>query len=155
MYRRPSTIKELEQAVQTELERDVSVLVDEARSCVLNSRGQLQELSRLMDTYEGSAKRLDDNKHIVQTLADLLPPYVAKVRDVQTDFEDFDRNFPKLERSVKVYHSRSIQTAAGIDALRKQVETLTQRQEAFLKLSTIAPVLILLVLAVIWYAIVR
>lgn len=50
----------------------------------------------------------------MRTLADGLPPYVAKVRDVQTDFEDFDRNFPKLEETVKLYHSRSEKTADDV-----------------------------------------
>lgn len=54
---------------------------------------------------------------IVKTLADTLPPNVAKVRDVETDFEEFDHSFSKLEESVKLYHERSRQTAEDVSLL--------------------------------------
>lgn len=94
------------------------------------AHNELQASSDTLQAHEKSEKLLEvcllllqwpiiyfahqDNKSIVRTLADGLPPYVAKVRDVQTDFEDFDRNFPKLEETVKLYHSRSEKTADDV-----------------------------------------
>ncbi|KAG8798678.1 hypothetical protein FRC16_006764 [Serendipita sp. 398] len=75
-----------------------------------------------------------------------MPPYVAKIRDVETEFEDFEHNFPKLEETVKTLQTRSTQTSDDIDTLRQQVGTLTQRQEAFTKLSLFVPALIALII---------
>ncbi|KAG8768924.1 hypothetical protein FRC15_004865 [Serendipita sp. 397] len=133
--KRASTIGRLESQVQPKLRRDVSKLIEDSRSFTSQSRSELQELGQLMDALDNSNKRLEDNKRIIQTLADLMPPYVAKIRDVETEFEDFEHNFPKLEETVKTLQTRSTQTSDDIDTLRQQVGTLTQRQEAFTKLS--------------------
>ncbi|KAG8868863.1 hypothetical protein FRC20_002675 [Serendipita sp. 405] len=112
--KRASTIGRLESQVQPKLRRDVSKLIEDSRSFTSQSRSELQELGQLMDALDNSNKRLEDNKRIIQTLADLMPPYVAKIRDVETEFEDFEHNFPKLEETVKTLQTRSTQTSDDV-----------------------------------------
>ncbi|KAG8836035.1 hypothetical protein FRC17_010499 [Serendipita sp. 399] len=127
--KRASTIGRLESHVQPKLRRDVLKLIEDSHSLTTQTRAEIQELAQLMDVIDNSNKRLEvglaflntrihgtlkDNKRIIQTLADLMPPYVAKIRDVETEFEDFERNFPKLEETVKTLQARSTQTSDDV-----------------------------------------
>ncbi|CAG7847458.1 SubName: Full=Uncharacterized protein {ECO:0000313/EMBL:CCA70734.1} [Serendipita indica DSM 11827] len=154
MANHSSTIDRLEK-VYSALEHETTAALDESREFNNRARVQLAELSALMDALDNSNKRLEDNKRIAQTLIDVLPAYVAKVRDAETDFEDFERNFPILEKSVDVFYERSKETSEDIRRLREQVGTLTQRQEAFSSTYIAAPILLSVVFALILYAVQR
>ncbi|KIM34113.1 hypothetical protein M408DRAFT_325624 [Serendipita vermifera MAFF 305830] len=141
---------------QLDSDREASLAhatVTEARVSLKQARAELKELSELRIAREESDKRLKDNKQIINTLEELLPPFVDKVRDVHTDFEEFEEGFPKLEDAVEVFYARSRKTGGDIDELRKRVGGGTQQNEAFLRLWMIAPLLVVMSVSFMYFAV--